>query len=155
MILFAYLNRNLSLQTLSNSTNLNVPGYNMSRANHLSCNRCRGVCIYYKESLPPEVFNIHYLLEFICFYLNIGNKTFNIISFYRSPSETAYASDKFLTNLNLPLESVTKKNPFYQLLLVVLMLDYQNGGLMIGHLKKVSRLITYFPSSPFHKYLRN
>ena len=81
----------------------------MSRANHLSCNRCRGVCIYYKESLPPEVFNIHYLLEFICFYLNIGNKTFNIISFYRSPSETADAFDKCLTNLNLPLKSVTKK----------------------------------------------
>ena len=41
----SYLNSDIS----SSDGNLNIPGYNMSRANHPTGNQRRGVCIYYKE----------------------------------------------------------------------------------------------------------
>ena len=47
----SYLNSNTS----SSDGNLNITGCNMSRADHLSVNRDRGVCIYYKESLPTKM----------------------------------------------------------------------------------------------------
>ena len=47
----------------SSDDNLNIPGNNMSRANHPSGNRRMGVCIYYKVSLPIKMLNINYLQE--------------------------------------------------------------------------------------------
>ena len=60
--------------TSSNDNNLNIPGYNMSRADHPSGNWCGGVCIYYKGSLSIKMLNINYLQECICFDLKIGSK---------------------------------------------------------------------------------
>ena len=42
----------LNSKTLSNNENLNIPGYNLIRADHLSNIKREGVCIYFKESLP-------------------------------------------------------------------------------------------------------
>ena len=44
----SYLNSDNS----SNDNNLNIPSYNMSRADHPSGNWGGGVFIYYKESSP-------------------------------------------------------------------------------------------------------
>ena len=41
----------LNSDTSSNDGNLNIPGCNVSRADHPSGNRRGGVCIYYKEPL--------------------------------------------------------------------------------------------------------
>ena len=76
----------LNSDTSSNDNNLNIPGYNMSRADHPSGNRRGGVCIYYKESLPIKMLNINYPQESICFDLNIGSKLCTTASLYRSPS---------------------------------------------------------------------
>ena len=73
----------LNSDTSSNDNNLNIPGYNMSRADHPSGNRRGGVCIYYKESLPIKMLNINYLQECICFDLKIGGKLCTIVSLYR------------------------------------------------------------------------
>ena len=78
----------LNSDTLSNDNNLNIPGYNMSRADHASGNRRGGGCIYYKESLPIKMLNINYLQECICFDLKIGSKVCTIVSLYRSPSQS-------------------------------------------------------------------
>ena len=45
----------LNSDTWSSDDNLNIPGYNMSRADHTSRNRREGVCIYYKEFLPIKM----------------------------------------------------------------------------------------------------
>ena len=42
----------LNSETLSNDENLNIPGYNLIRADHLSNTKRGGVCIYFKVSLP-------------------------------------------------------------------------------------------------------
>ena len=80
----SYLNSNTS----SSDGNLNIPGYNMSRADHFSRNRRGGVCVYYKESLPIKMLNINYLQECICFDLKIGTKLCTIMSLYKSPNQS-------------------------------------------------------------------
>ena len=74
----------LNSDTSSNDNNLNIPGYNMCRADHPSGNRRGGVCVYYKVSLPIKMLGINYLQECICFHLKIGNKLCTIVSLYRS-----------------------------------------------------------------------
>ena len=66
MISFASLNHTLTQKMPSNNDNLNIPGYNMFRADHPSGNRRGGVCVYYKESLPIRMLNINYPQECIC-----------------------------------------------------------------------------------------
>ena len=102
----------LNSDTSSNQYNLNIPGYNMSRAAHPSGNRRGGVFIFYKESLPIKMLNIDYLQECICFDLKIGSKLCTIVSLYRSPSQSADEFDNSLNKLNLTMESIIQKNPF-------------------------------------------
>ena len=76
----------LNSGTSPSDNNLNILGYNMSRADHPSGNPSGGVCIYYKESLSIKMLNIIYLQECICFDLKIGSKLCTIVTLYRSPS---------------------------------------------------------------------
>ena len=71
------------------------------------------VCIYYKESLLIKVLSIHYLQDCICFDLKISSKTCNIISPYRSPSQTVDEFDESLTNSIQSLESINQTNPAF------------------------------------------
>ena len=102
----------LNSDTSPNDNNLNIPGYNMFRADHPSGNRRGGVCIYYKESLPIKMLNINYLQECICFDLKIGSKLCTIVSLYRPPSQSADEFNNFLNKLNLTVESIIQNNPF-------------------------------------------
>ena len=102
----------LNSDTSSNDDNLNILGYNMSRADHPSGNQHGGVCIYYKESLPIKMLNINYLQECICFDLKIGSKLCTIVSLYRSLSQSADEFDNFLNKFYLTMEPITQKNPF-------------------------------------------
>ena len=47
--------------TSSKDGSLNIPGYDMTRADYPSRNRRGGVCTYYKESLSNKMLNINYL----------------------------------------------------------------------------------------------
>ena len=76
----------LNFETLSNNKNLNVPGYNLIRADHLPNNKREGVCIYLKKSLQLRLYIVSYLNECILFEIMIANKLCNFISLYRSPS---------------------------------------------------------------------
>ena len=102
----------LNSDTSSNDNNLNIPGSNMSRADHPPGNRRGRVCIYYKESLPIKMLNINYPQECIYFDLKIRRKLCTIVSLYRSSSQTADEFDNYLNKLNLTMESITQKNPF-------------------------------------------
>ena len=107
----------LNSDTSSNDNNLNIPGYNMCRADHPSGNRCGEVCIYYKEFLSIKMLNINYLQECICLDLKIGSKLCTIVSLHRSPSHSADEFDNFLNKLNLTMESITQKNLFLTVVL--------------------------------------
>ena len=102
----------LNSETFSNNENLNIPGYNLIRVDHLSNDKRGGVFIYFKESLPLRLYNVSYLNECICFEIMISNKLCNFISLYRSPSQSSDEFENFVYNLDLTLEALTQKNPF-------------------------------------------
>ena len=102
----------LNSETLSNDENLNIPGYNLIRADHLSNTKRGGVCIYFKESLPLRLYNVSYLNECICFEIMISNKLCNFISLYRLPSQSSDEFENSFYNLDLTLEALSQKNPF-------------------------------------------
>ena len=94
----------LNSPTFYNDDKLSIPGYNVFKADDPSDKRRRGVCVYYKESLPVRLRNISYLQECICFNFMISNKLCNILLLYRSPSQNRDEFENFINNLNLTLE---------------------------------------------------
>ena len=102
----------LNSETLSNDKNLNVLSYNLISAGHPSNSKRGGACIYFKESLPLTLCNISYLNECISFDILISNKLCNLISLFRSHSQSSGEFDNFVYNLHLTLEALTQKNSF-------------------------------------------
>ena len=74
----------LNSETLSNDENLNMPGYNLIRADHLS-----------NTKTPLRLYN-----EYICFEIMFSNKFCNFISLYRSPSLSSDEFENFVYNLD-------------------------------------------------------
>ena len=72
---------------LIDDSNLEIPGYNLVRSDHLSNKNRGGVCIYYKSYLPLRTIDINYLIECVRFELMVGDKLCNFIALYRSPSQ--------------------------------------------------------------------
>ena len=102
----------LNSETFSNNENLNIPGYNLIRVDHLSNDKRGGVFIYFKESLPLRLYNVSHLNECICFEIMISNKLCNFIPLYRSPSQSSDEFENFVYNLDLTFEALTQENPF-------------------------------------------
>ena len=92
--------------------NLEISGYSLVRFDHLSKNKCGGVCVYYKNCLPLRVLDIQYLDQCINFELKIGDKLCNFVALYRPPSQTQDEFEKFSNNLELNLGTLSQKNPF-------------------------------------------
>ena len=63
--------------------NLEIPGYDLFRADHPSNTKQGGVCIYYRNSLPLKILNIQCLNECINFEIMIGDKLYRFVSLYR------------------------------------------------------------------------
>ena len=73
--------------TISNDDNsLEVPGYNLFRADHPSNIKREGLCIYYRNSLLLNILGILYLQECINFEITIGGRLCRLISLYHSPN---------------------------------------------------------------------
>ena len=51
------------------NNNLEIPGYNLVRSDHLLKNKRCGVCIYYKASLPLRVIDVCFPQECMIFEL--------------------------------------------------------------------------------------
>ena len=58
----------------SDDDNLELPGYNLVRADNPTNTKRGGVCIYYHNSLPLKVIDIQFLNECINFEIKIGGK---------------------------------------------------------------------------------
>ena len=86
---------------------MEVPGYNLFRADHPSNTKRAGVCIYYRNSLPLKILGIHYLHECINFEIMIGRKLCRFVSLYRFE----------LNNFELNIDAVTANNPFLTVVL--------------------------------------
>ena len=96
---------------------LEVPGYNLFRADHPSNTKRGGVCIYYRNSLPLKIIGIHYLQECINFEIMIGGKLCRFVSLYRSPNQSEDDFESFANNFELNIDAVTANNPFLTVVL--------------------------------------
>ena len=100
-----YLNSSIT----EDDDNLQIPEYDLIRSDHPSNSKRGGVAIYYKSFLPLKLIDVNYLSESILFQLQIGS---NVISLYRSPSQTADNFDSFHDNLKLNLDAMSDNNSF-------------------------------------------
>ena len=89
----------------------------MYRADNLSNRKRRGVCIFYKATLPLRVVNISNLNECINFEVSIAIKICCFINLYRSPSHTQDEFQIFRSNLELNLDSLSGCNPFLTIMI--------------------------------------
>ena len=103
-----YLDSSIS----SDNDNLELPGYNLVRADNPTNTKRGGVCIYYHNSLPLKVIDIQLLNECINFEIRIGGKLCSFLCLYRSPSQTRDIFETFADNFELTLDTIVNKNPF-------------------------------------------
>ena len=103
-----YLDSSIS----SDNDNLEIPGYDLFRAAHLSNTKRDGVCIYYRNSLPLKILNIQYLHERINFEIRIGGKLCRFVSVYCSPSQLQDDFESFANNFELNIDTATANNTF-------------------------------------------
>ena len=126
----------LDLSVSSDNDNLELPGYNLVRADNPTNTKRGGVCIYYHNSLPLKVIDIQFLNECINFEIRIGGKLCSFLCLYRSPSQTRDIFETFADNFELTLDSIINKNPF----LIVALDDfnakttnwYKNDKFLVG-----------------------
>ena len=103
-----FLNSDISCD----DSNLQLPGFDLVRADHPSNTKRGGVCIYYRNCLPLKLINIHYLIECITFEIKLGDKIWNFVSLYRSPNQPEDDFENFCHNFELTLDAVSATNPF-------------------------------------------
>ena len=75
-LLETYLDSNIP----SDDNSLEIPVYDLIRANHPSNSKRGGVCVYYRNSPRLKILNIFYLQKCIVFELKTGNKFCKIVS---------------------------------------------------------------------------
>ena len=101
----------LDLSISSDNDNLELPGYNLVRADNPTYTERGGVCIYYHNSFPFKVIDIQLLNEWINFEI-LGGKLCSFLCLYRSLSQTRDMLETFANNFELALDSIINKNPF-------------------------------------------
>ena len=102
---------------LHDDPRLCLDGYNLVRADHPNNVKRGGVCVYIKNSLATRICNISTLNECIIIELNLKNKKGYVISLYRSPSQSTYEFEEFLSNLDQTLHDISSLNPSFIVLL--------------------------------------
>ena len=89
---------------------IDIEGYKLVRADHPDNIKRGGICIYYRESLPVEIINQHYLKEALLLQMSYSNKKVIVSVTYRSPSQSVDEFDSFLSNSDIPSLSVVTGN---------------------------------------------
>ena len=91
---------------------MEIPGYDLFRADHPSNTQQGGVCIYYRNSLPLKIVGIQNLHECINFEIWIGGKLCRFVSLYHSRSQSQDDFESFVNNFDLNIETATANNTF-------------------------------------------
>ena len=91
---------------------MQLPEFDLIRADHPSNTKRGGVCIYYRNFLPLKLINIHYLNECIPFEIKLGDKICNFVSLWGSPNQSEDDFENFCNNFELTLDAVSATNPF-------------------------------------------
>ena len=88
---------------------IDIEGYELILADHLDNIKRGGGCIYYKGSLPVQIINQHYLKEALLLEMNYNNKKVIVSVIYRSPSQSTYEFDSFISNFKVFLNDINNR----------------------------------------------
>ena len=86
--------------------NLEIRGYELVRLDYPSQDKRYNVCIYFRNSFPLKILNIHYLPESVSFESQVGSKIYK--SVYQSPSQTSDNFEKNEDNFELTLDTLAE-----------------------------------------------
>ena len=96
---------------------LSIEGYSITRPDHPSNTKRRGVCIYYNDKISVrQMSNIH-LPECLACEIVIGKKKGYVVTLYRSPSQNQSEFEHFLLSLVNLLCNIIIKDPAFTILL--------------------------------------
>ena len=59
---------------------MNYEGYELVRSDHPSQHKRGDVCIYFRNSLPLKILNIHYIQESVSFEMQVCSKICTFVS---------------------------------------------------------------------------
>ena len=91
---------------------MELPGYDLFRADHPSNTERGGACIYYRNFFPLKILGIQYLQECINFKIRIGGKLYRFVSLYCSSSQSQDDFEALANNFELNLDAATANNTF-------------------------------------------
>ena len=110
---------------------MEIPGYDLIRADHRSNSKRGDVCVYYRNSLPLKILDVFYLHECIVFELKIGNKFCKTAK----PNQSQEELETFTSNLELMLDKIFETNLF----LVIVLGDF---NAKFSHWYKIDKTTT-------------
>ena len=91
---------------------MEIPGYDLFRADHPSNTKRGSVCIYYRNSLPLKILGTQHLQECLNFEIRLRGKLCRFVSLCRSPSQSQDDFEAFWNNFELNLDAATANNTF-------------------------------------------
>ena len=89
---------------------LQLPRFDLIRADHPSNTKRGGVCIYYPDCLPLKLINIRHLNECVTFVIKLGDKICNFVSLYRSPNQSKDDFENCCNYFELTLDAASLFN---------------------------------------------
>ena len=108
-----FLKTYLDSSILYDDSNLEIPGYDLIRADHTSNSKLGDLCVCYRNSLLLKIMDIFYLQKCIVFQLKkISSKSFKIVSLYGSTSQFQGEFETFTGNFELTLDKIFETNLF-------------------------------------------
>ena len=90
---------------------LEIEGYTLKRADHPDNNKRGGVCIYYKKSLPVKEISLPFLKEALLLEMTDNNKKIFVSVIYRTPSQSKFEFNSFLSSFEQLLNVISKRKP--------------------------------------------
>ena len=109
----SFLKTYLDSSILYDDSNLEIPGYDLIRADHTSNSKLGDLCVCYRNSLLLKIMDIFYLQKCIVFQLKkISSKFFKIVSLYGSTSQFQGEFETFTGNFQLTLDKIFEANLF-------------------------------------------
>ena len=92
---------------------MEIPSYELFRADHSSNTKRGGICIFYRNSLLLKIPNIQYLQKCFNFETGIGGKLCRFVSLSRFPCQSQDDFESFANYLELNIDTATANNTFF------------------------------------------
>ena len=107
----------LNSETPPNNTCLELPDRNLFHSDHPSNSKRRGVCIYYKSTIPKNILSISNLDECINFEVSIAHRICHFNQLYRYLSQKQENFQAYKSNLEMNLDALSTNNPFLTIMI--------------------------------------